>query len=88
MTPAFQAGDAGFDSRTGDCTRSLIGKVLECDSRGCGFKSHRAPAQFNIKRRMDMQCILYVALVCVGFVGGLLTYPFLKELRDDFDECD
>lgn len=88
MTPDFQSGDAGFESRTGDCTRSLIGKVLECDSRGCGFKSHRAPVQFNIKGDSDMQYVLYFALVFIGFIGGLTTYPFLNELRDEFDDYD
>lgn len=32
--------------------------------------------------------VLYFALVFLGFIGGLATYPFLNELRDDFDECD
>lgn len=33
-----------------------------------------------------MQYVLYFALVFIGFIGGLTTYPFLHQLCEDFDE--
>ena len=30
-----------------------------------------------------MQYFLYGFLVILGFIGGLFTYPFIKELRED-----
>lgn len=33
-----------------------------------------------------MRYVLYFFLILIGFMGGFATYPFLNELRDDFDE--
>ncbi len=38
------------------------------------------------KEILDMRYVLYFALVFLGFIGGLTTYPFFNELRDEFDD--
>lgn len=33
-----------------------------------------------------MRYVLYFTLMFIGFIGGLVTYPCLTELRDEFED--